>query len=213
MDTSTDSSPDSRNRFRCVTQGHGATFTFDNLDGGSTDKSNLVGTTNCLTCVGVYLPISRQRCFVAHINAYVTESDERVKSQQMTFAEGSKIKNRVVAKLHRHAASQDWHCNNVVDALEGTKMTMRAVIICRYMDDRPDRPGRYVLDALEHFTGCDLREWFDKGRKVEPDAEAFVLNQNDCAVNYFRGDEPLHEFFVRDKIGTGVGDWDFEIER
>lgn len=44
-----------------------------NIGGVAPTTSNVrtIGTRGCLTCVGLYFPNDKDRCFTAHINAFI----------------------------------------------------------------------------------------------------------------------------------------------
>jgi hypothetical protein len=57
-----------------IPEGHGGTYTFPSTStstSSSSSHSRYIGTSQCLSCVGVYFAIDSNRCFAAHIRASI----------------------------------------------------------------------------------------------------------------------------------------------
>ncbi|KAH9836436.1 hypothetical protein Tdes44962_MAKER08468 [Teratosphaeria destructans] len=68
-----------------------------------------VGTTNCRSCVGVYIPITPYLAFVAHINAYTASTTGGSGRYAVDDdAVGAKIQRFTVATLRESAARETW---------------------------------------------------------------------------------------------------------
>lgn len=91
--------------FLSIGEDYGGTYHFK-----SEDPIPFIGTTNCWTCVGVHLPIDEDRCFVAHVNAFVRDHAKGVEKavirEWIPAHEGEKIKSEVFERLTTHAKEQ-----------------------------------------------------------------------------------------------------------
>ncbi|KAF2451557.1 hypothetical protein P171DRAFT_8401 [Karstenula rhodostoma CBS 690.94] len=61
--------------FRNIPQGAGRTFTFP--------FPTTIGTTACNTCLGLYVPLTRNTCFIAHFNFEPQSNTGRTRTQRL----------------------------------------------------------------------------------------------------------------------------------
>lgn len=101
-------------KYRHIKEGRGGVFP------RSSSISDLIGTYNCITCVGVYFPISDTHCFVAHINACIRPQNygpqqlrEDPLPRDCKGGEGEQVKGKVLEKLRKAAADHHFDPLNV----------------------------------------------------------------------------------------------------
>lgn len=108
-------------KYRHIKEGYGRTFHFPNQRPGQRQLTH-VGTTDCTTTMGIYLPIENNRpdtksCFVAHINAFVKVRNPNVdggwqnQEQDIRPEEGISIQNQVVQKMERLLHTRQMDCS------------------------------------------------------------------------------------------------------
>ncbi|KAK4506325.1 hypothetical protein PRZ48_000055 [Zasmidium cellare] len=130
-----------------------------------------IGTSDLITCVGVYLPISATRCFVAHINAYFDkpEAKSEFEKRWTTTEQGAQIREEVLRRLREHSQREGWSARDVVES--GRKV----VVMCPcYKDGKQGLrlSGVFVVEAIREFVGgVPVEEYFDNGLQ-----KGFVLN-------------------------------------
>lgn len=92
-----------RTAYRHVDEGHGNTYTF-----GDSNSITHIGTTGLIICVGAYLPIDDNRCFFAHINAFVTSPNSTKAIRHVDDFEGEKLRTLTCEKLTKNAEQNTW---------------------------------------------------------------------------------------------------------
>lgn len=110
--TETASNLTSDKRFLHIYQGFGGVYDMPvvhcNPD-GTTEWINAIGTSECVTCLGVFFPVGQNRCFVAHIDPHVYTDDDSTQDNgasssvpevfQCTEAQGQALHATLVQKL------------------------------------------------------------------------------------------------------------------
>lgn len=137
------------------------------------DNVNFIGTRNCVTCVGVYFEIFGNRCFCAHINAWMSDdnSGEAVTPGGATYQE---INEQVYNRMRVHAEDHGW------DASEYIQGSLR--LVCPL----PHVLGYAVQDALQRFLGFARRPFTPSkqhGFMVMPQT---LNEQNEMEITYLR---------------------------
>lgn len=135
-------------KYRHIREKYGGTFSNYAL-------TSPIGTRNCLTCVGVYFPVSDQECFVAHINAAVIPEDyldykDEYGNNYMTprdcesAEEEEGIRNMVSEKLKQAAKAGGWKATGV----DRTGV----IVVCSEYDGEA-KVGKVVVQAIRNFLG------------------------------------------------------------
>lgn len=150
--------------YRYVETGHGGTFSF-NESGTSQEKVFNIGTTELETCTAVYLPISSQRCFFAHINAYTTSS-HTVEGMR----HGQIIADEVLKLLQRHSQAHGWSAQTVADYVNDRPSVQTPLIAAPSMEQFDS--AYYVLLGVKRFLGQRVVV----GRHAYPELWGFVVN-------------------------------------
>ncbi|KAK5173314.1 uncharacterized protein LTR77_001995 [Saxophila tyrrhenica] len=135
----------------------GATIAFDNegqdisaqdvpagvhVHGGS----GAVGTLWLNTCIGVYFPLDKNRCFLAHINA---SSQSERPNNAVDEAEGREIREMVCKRLLQESETMHW---NIFDSLYAS-----TIVVCapnkyrKWGDGRVKLVGYYVVKGIRDF--------------------------------------------------------------
>lgn len=110
--------------YRWIAQDYGGTYnhtytTDPPLDPEkASDLLNLpaIGTSQCRTCVGVYMQISPTTCFVAHINAAHVRPDwhhseyasDHTADRAVTKLEGAYVREQVIQRLEEESSRSGW---------------------------------------------------------------------------------------------------------
>jgi len=210
--------------FRMVKEGRGGTFGFhlptpsDHASEVaekkfSHDRASIlrIGTYACRTCVGFYYKIDDERCFFAHIDAFVTDPESDAippEDRLISDAEGKDLQARVLAALKEEAYRYSWSWI----PLAGHK----AVACCpQLVLGGRKLAGQYVLAAIREFLGDLSLEMLD-------DADGFIVeHQKDTIDHVFQYDKTAIVGHPPRAVGLGYyvprdqqGDkWTFEIVR
>ncbi|EME50299.1 hypothetical protein DOTSEDRAFT_31378 [Dothistroma septosporum NZE10] len=135
-------------KYRHVREGHGGTLSVHAL-------TPAIGTRKCLSCVGVYFPVSDQKCFVAHINSclmpsdYLEHADTYLLPRVCENVEGERIQNIVDDKLKQAARDGGW--------TEASVDRSKVIVVCSKYDSQPT-VSKFVVEAIRSFLkmGNDL---------------------------------------------------------
>ena len=111
--------------------------------GGTFSLTTPIGTRYCQTCVGLFIPISANQCYVAHINATVRIGTSYSFLRVVQGDEGPRLEDKVLPSLEFAASEGGWD----LDCIDPEGIT----IIC----PRPDSPlvGHFVINAIAAFFG------------------------------------------------------------
>ncbi|KAI7209443.1 LigB subunit of an aromatic-ring-opening dioxygenase LigAB [Hortaea werneckii] len=164
--------------YRHIAQGSGGTYTF-------TDNNvQHIGTSGCLTCVGIYFVIDDHRCFAAHVNAdTVTKSGGW--SRKINGNTRDKIKAEVKQRLDNEQTKSEWG---------PVSQTMREslIMVCSRCEETLPLVGDAVAAAVQEWLGMEERI-------VPRRKESFIVrhpNENLCLFDeqpsnrrWFRLDE------------------------
>ncbi|KAI7552135.1 hypothetical protein KC331_g2093 [Hortaea werneckii] len=159
-------------------QGSGGTYTF-------TDNSvQHIGTSGCLTCVGIYFIIDDRRCFAAHVNAdTVTKSGGWARGTSANTRD--KIKVEVKQRLDTEQAQSEWG---------PVSQTMREslVMVCSRCEEALPLVGDAVAAAVQEWLG--IEEMIAPHRKENfiirhPNQDLFLFDEQPSNRQWFM----LHE--------------------
>lgn len=137
-----------------------------------------VGTLNCHTCVGLYFPIDAERCFCAHMNAFISRAGGHVTPDRCCNpTEGNAVHDMVLSRLEVVAHQHGFTASSIDRA--------RIVMVCPYpggnstlsaaTQHSPRRTGSYVIDAIRAF--------FQSPQLVcDKQAQGFVVDHADGSV-------------------------------
>jgi hypothetical protein len=164
--------------YRWVGQDFGGTYTHT-IDpppdvGESIDELNLpaIGTSQCRTCVGVYMQISPTSCFIAHINAahvrpswhHSKHATNRYNNRIVTEAEGAYVQEEVTRRLREESYRSDWP---PVEEIE------RVWLVCPMMRFQGKKlSGTYIVEGVRDFLRRD-------NFTVDKWSEGFVVKFSD----------------------------------
>lgn len=176
-----------------IAEGNGGIFTLP-ISANTTDSVFAIGTMGCQNCVGVYIPLSDDKCFAAHIYACREESDSEGELQNFGewIPEGKqgewlteKIGNLLEAEVGEHLPSQE----------KLNRWAGNAIVVCpRLREEDQDAVGTYILRGLQDFF------------KIPLTAKA----AHGFGVNHSTGDVRLFKFHFK---GRGMHDsFDFDAE-
>jgi hypothetical protein len=112
--------------------------------------------------VGIYLPIDRHRCFVAHINAYDNREDPRESGSRFVSPDiGKFFRIAVREKLEEHATKHDWTHVSRSNLLKGLIMVCSHLFLSdEFADKEPRAPG-----ILRYLKGEQTGYWVIEGIK------------------------------------------------
>lgn len=122
-------------------QGSGGTYTFTD------DNAQYIGTSGCLTCVGIYFVIDDRRCFAAHVNAdTVTKSGGWSRTTSANTRD--KIKAEVKQRLNNEQAKSEWG---------PVSQTMRdsLIMVCSRCEETWPLVGDAVAAAVQEWLGIE----------------------------------------------------------
>lgn len=150
--------PPPKTRFRRIKEGNGGTFAFRLPTPDDTARCPLdreviwrIGTKGLKTCVGVYFDLPNDRCFLAHINAYVLINEERGdRLYDCNEKGGAGIKEGVLDGLLTEAQNAGWNPDD--DIIKET-----IVVACpepeKDGDVDEEQVGWWVMEAIKSFLG------------------------------------------------------------
>lgn len=151
--------------YRSVPEGLGGIYSFP------PGTNSHIGTSNCKTCVGVYLAFQNGSCFCAHINSFINLNDETW-DHTPTAKEGEKIKGMVVGML-----------NSTCGTAKGLMTGREVVVICpRMFEDTYASDPEEWENLVGWFVVEGVRSWLEKSGSDQKDfvcderAQGFVVN-------------------------------------
>lgn len=108
------------------------------------ENFKFIGTTGCITCIGVYFEISGNRVFCAHVNAWMSDEPESdgIETDSDMYKE---IKTQFIKKLQREAAGHGW----------SAKMVKQETLTL--ITPSPDALGGAIQDAIKEFLGMKVQ--------------------------------------------------------
>lgn len=174
-----------------IPEGSGDVFTFP-IQGINTNAC----TINCENCVGVYIPLSDNKCFAAHIYTWIDPADQQ--APEHDFEEwvpegdkGKRLTEKIVAlleqRVRQHMPSKE----------ELSRRAHDAVVVCpRSQEESEDAVGTYVIDGLQQFFGIPLSC---------KSAHGFVVEHSTQDVQLFR--------FCNMADGARRNSFDFDVKR
>ncbi|CZT21212.1 uncharacterized protein RCC_07074 [Ramularia collo-cygni] len=142
-------------------QGMGGIYTFptDFLDPQSTNllHATAIGTTGCMSCVGVYIPIDDNRCFAAHIDASIYKPYERNMSVwQIPDNLGPSLRNVVRGMLESTFKGKEHEVKSIQQRQD---LKDRAIIVCFWPTvGQQSGPGPHVIDTLCEYFHLDQKK-------------------------------------------------------
>ncbi|RMY06003.1 hypothetical protein D0867_09840 [Hortaea werneckii] len=127
--------------YRHIAQGSGGTYTFTG------NNVQHIGTSDCLTCVGIYFIIDDDRCFAAHVNADTTTKSGGW-SRKTNGNTGDKIKAEVKRRLNNEQMKSEWG---------PVSRTMResVVMVCSRCEETWPLVGDAVAAAVQEWLGIE----------------------------------------------------------
>lgn len=192
-----------------VEESHGGTYTIE-----PSRPVPRIGTTGCHSCVGIYLPISSSKCFVAHIDAFVKVYNSFVpggatrRSNGLRRNEGEAITKDVRNKLEVTSKRNGWSADDVVRCMnEGGKKTF---VVCPHPEVVGAQPWPHVIKGVEDFLGGRV----DLASLCRRDAMGFVVNHVDGNVDFIDATDAgwKREGEKYEHIATAMEDKEWTVE-
>ncbi|KAI7264135.1 hypothetical protein KC345_g8943 [Hortaea werneckii] len=171
-------------------QGSGGTYTF-------TDSSvQYIGTSGCLTCVGIYFVIDDHRCFAAHVNAdTVTKAGGW--SRKTSPNTRDKVKAEVKKRLDNEQAKSIWGPVSQI-------MRESLVMVC----SRFEKTSSLVGDAV----AAAVREWLGIEEMIVPHRkESLIIRHPNEDLCLFEEQPSNRRWLMVDEAGNsdwGILAWD-----
>lgn len=137
--TSTQPVSDGPTPYRYVSQGSGGTYKF------TPDTLQHIGTSKCITCVGVYFAIDDKRCFMAHMNADTITQDGKP-SRRTNQRLSAKIRDQMTDRLNAEQQKSGW--GPVTE-----RMRSSLVMVCPDMEWKWPMVGDAVSTAVQEWLG------------------------------------------------------------
>lgn len=172
-------------------EGKGGTFDFPLPTGKCAQPTYAIGTSGCRHCVGVYIPLSKTKCFAAHVVAVCDLIDDPNTPNAPygpripTPSQGKALSDKVSDLLKDHVGDYQMH-GKVASLLS------KAIFVCPNLAEKPPdgdsemhAVGKYIMDGFEtYFTPTT----FD----VEK-AHGFAVNHITSTRNIFLFEEQSDE--------------------
>lgn len=162
--------------------------------------ATFVGTTSTLNTVGVFFEISDTKCFVAHINAYISESSPTTPTEEQEHYNT----NFKTTALLREALTD--RLNAAVTGERPQRMRDSLVMTCARLSGQESRAAETVAKTVREWLGAELTG----GGRVAAAGSAFVAGWPGGGSVVFEQD-PDSEWSAVD-CGIGSGAWNFEIK-
>lgn len=160
--------------------------------------ATFVGTTGTLNTVGVFFEISDTKCFIAHIDAYITSSssvEPPATHYNTNFRTAALLREVLIARLD--AAIPGERTKRMRDSL---------VMTCARLSGQESRAAEVVAKTL--------REWLDAGLsgggRVTAAGSAFVAGWPGAGSVIF--EQTPGEGWSAVECGVGQGAWSFGVE-
>ena len=156
-------SSSNKSKINIVNAGFGNTFEYD-----PADPCKFIGTYGCVTCVGVYVVVDEERCFVAHIDTHITPTTPvRRGAFACNRRQSQQSKDEVVKALQVHATRNAWNFNDkkfrtsvklvcpkleIQSNMDSTEYRRTGAVICEEVKDFLNMPGLVVDGKSQGFT-------------------------------------------------------------
>lgn len=134
-----------------------------------------IGTSGCHTGVGVYIKLTKQSCFVAHINAVHMSMDVEQSTPEgrclVTAEEGAYVREETTRRLEEESKRAKWPSVDCID---------QVVLVCPASHDRLTGlalAGSYIVDGICHF----LKR---KKLQVNTEADTFLVKHATGKVTF-----------------------------
>lgn len=131
--------PQPRTQVRRVLEG--AANTYDLVDGALRH----MGVDGCTSSVGVYFKVNRDRCWVAHIPAYL-ELEDGTRTTRIDGSDAAKLRTKIYDRLCNEDMAWEW--GGVTDKLRDS---VRMVSLSFGQDDWNGSTGAVVVAAINRW--------------------------------------------------------------
>ena len=110
------------------------------------ENVKFIGTTGCITCIGMYFEISGNRVFCAHVNAWMSDDpcSNGIDPGSDMYKE---IKTQFVKKLQKEAVEHGW----------SAKMVKQETLTL--VTPSPEALGGAIQDAIKEFLGMKAQPY------------------------------------------------------
>jgi hypothetical protein len=160
-----------------LAEGRGGTFAFgrDRDEVGHAvhyiENARYIGTSKCVTCVGIYIQLDDNRCFFAHINAW---SFRRRPSNFVDEEGGKEIEAEVLTRLTREIQMRDWEVTHPRSAnlvVACCPMIQTRIDGSKIHPEEMKLTGYYVLRAIGKFFRDRVQDFIDEGNTLNKTAQ------------------------------------------
>lgn len=168
------------NRFIYLNQSQGGVFSVPFCDTDGITKTNSIGTDDCWNCVCVYVPLDKEFCFVAHIDAWVCASRSDIPNSDMIPPKGSEqslkdrvkqmLKEEILPFVPKEGLTEEWNRQSIM-------LNVRPTIAFHGVATKAT--GFYIAEAIQEFFGL-------LGSSDDMHARGFVVNHVTGKREYFR---------------------------
>lgn len=162
--------------------------------------ATFVGTTTTLNTVGVFFEISDTKCFIAHINAYITESSPTTPTEELEHYNT----NFKTTALLREALTE--RLSAAVPGERTQRMRDSLVMTCARLSGQESRAAETVAKTVREWLGAELTG----GGRVAAAGSALVAWWPGGDSVVFEQDPDLAWSAV--DCGIGLGAWNFGIK-
>ncbi|KAL5428588.1 hypothetical protein PMIN04_000733 [Paraphaeosphaeria minitans] len=179
--------------FRNIPQGAGGTFALT--------LPTVIGTTACNTCLGLYVPLTPNRCFIAHFNLEPQPDDGGDREQELeNYEVGNACYRAVVMITKEFLGDAQWKgCWGVLTKEMRTGLRM----VCPVSGVVGTK---YVGDAVAE----GVREFFGMTQRRRGEGELVPKLEENLLVSYTRGAAPEVIYLSADELRNG---WTARNER
>lgn len=187
--------------YRHIPEGKGGIFSIPYVIGAAGDQTELhqIGTHGCITCVGVYFPIDKDRCFCAHINASIRRNGAGKPSRSVyNEREEDEIQRLVEDRLR--LAFRDANVDLGTFEVDAS----RVVMVCpQPIDEREqEQTGIYIINTVKQLLRLPAE--YD----VDTQSEGFIVNHQTGNVLKLADGGKDNWPLLKPETGGDMGNWE-----
>lgn len=148
-----------------IIEGSGDIITFPNTKDVNGGECLTVGTSDLHSCVGVYVPLSQNRCFAAHIFAYIADTGDDTEIGYARYSIPLEKEGPLLVDKIREVLEQNLRPHLPFDQDAIYELTDKAHVVCPNLELK-DWTGR-KRTAVGSFVIGGLQSFFDTTFPVE----------------------------------------------
>ena len=195
-----------------VSRGRGGGMSYAQLPLPSDSHTIGIGTANCITCVGVYIPLDDSTCFIAHIYATTKPPDSDMDDDWWTPTpeQGEGLTQFIKKKLATDL--QQWRPTEL--ARKGTK------IVCARSErdigsERVSMTGYYIAQAVLDYMDASAEH---RERMLSTNAHGIVVDCGTKECTVLRSseegnkiDDVLDLGWTKSQFADSLENWKIEL--